>query len=104
KAWKEFFQDHDIMLCPVVQTVAFPHDQNPAITDRTLSVNGQAQLYMDIMVWIGLAGASYLPATVLPVGQTRTGLPIGIQIIAPYLEDRTSLDFAQHVEHLAGGF
>jgi amidase len=104
KSWHVIFKDHDIMLCPVVQTVAFPHDQNPAVTDRILTVNGKAQPYMDIMVWISLAGASYLPAVVVPVGQTKAGLPVGIQIIAPYLEDRTALDFARHVEQLTGGF
>jgi amidase len=104
RSWHDFFKDHDIMLCPVVQTVAFPHTQNAAATDRTLTVNGQEQPYMDIMVWISLAGASYLPAAVVPVGQTKAGLPIGIQIIAPYLEDRTALDFARHVEQLTGGF
>lgn len=104
QAWEAFFQDHDIMLCPVVQTLAFPKDENPAISDRILMVNGQPQPYMDIMVWAGVAGAAYLPAVVVPVGRSREGLPIGIQIIAPYLEDRTALDFARHVEQLMGGF
>lgn len=104
RAWAEFFRDYDIMLCPVVQTVAFPKDEHPAASDRILMINGQPQPYMDIMVWAGVAGATYLPAVVVPVGQTETGLPVGVQIIGPYLEDRTALDFAQHVERLMGGF
>lgn len=104
QAWEDFFQDYDILLCPVVQTLAFPKDEHPAISDRILTVNGQPQPYMDIMAWAGVAGAAYLPAVVVPVGQSRAGLPIGIQIIAPYLEDRTALDFARHVEQLMGGF
>jgi len=104
QSWRKFFENYDIMLCPVVQTLAFPHDHDPAITDRTLTVNGKKQPYMDIMVWISLAGASYLPAAVVPVGLSKSGLPIGIQIIAPYLEDRTALKFARHLEELTGGF
>lgn len=104
QAWANFFQDYDIMLCPVVQTTAFPKDENPAISDRVLMVNGKPQPYMDILVWAGVAGVAYLPAVVVPIGQSREGLPIGIQIIAPYLEDRSALDFARHIEQLMGGF
>ena len=104
RTWEDFFQDYDILLCPVVQTLAFPKDENPAISDRILTVNGKPQPYMDIMVWAGVAGVAYLPSVVIPVGRSREGLPIGIQIIAPYLEDRTALAFARHLERLLGGF
>lgn len=104
KAWEVFFRQYDLMLCPVVQTPAFPKNEHPAISDRILLVNGKPQPYMDIMVWVGLAGAAYLPAAVVPVGRTSDGLPIGIQIIGPYLEDRTVLELARHIERLLGGF
>jgi len=35
-----------------------------------------------------------LPATAVPIGQTDGGLPIGAQVIGPYLEDRTTIRFA----------
>ena len=44
------------------------------------------------------------PATAFPVGLTRGGLPIGLQAIGPYLEDRTPLGFAALAEHEFGGF
>ncbi len=53
---------------------------------------------------MGLAGVSYLSATVLPVGLTREGLPVGLQIAGPYLEDKTTLAIAREVERLLGGF
>jgi amidase len=31
-------------------------------------------------------------------------LPVGIQIVGPYLEDRTPLAFAAQLESLLGGF
>src|SRR5690606_23237067 len=67
RTWEDFFQDYDILLCPVVQTLAFPKDENPAISDRILTVNGKPQPYMDIMVWAGVAGVAYLPSVVIPV-------------------------------------
>jgi amidase len=40
----------------------------------------------------------------VPVGRTAAGLPVGLQIVGPYLEDRTTLAMARHVEELLGGF
>jgi amidase len=31
-------------------------------------------------------------------------LPIGLQIVGPYLEDRTALDLAKRVSAVLGGF
>jgi amidase len=41
---------------------------------------------------------------VVPVGRTQQGLPVGMQIVGPYLEDRTKLAVARHIERLLGGF
>ena len=45
-----------------------------------------------------------LPATVAPLGRSREGLPFGVQIAGPYLEDRTTIGFAQLLEREFGGF
>jgi len=45
-----------------------------------------------------------LPGTVAPVGRTRSGLPVGIQIVGPYLEDRTPLDVAKRMAEVIGGY
>ncbi len=39
-----------------------------------------------------------------PVGRTPDGLPVGIQIIAAHLEDRTAIDFARRLADEIGGF
>ena len=44
-----------------------------------------------------------LPATVVPVGMSDDGLPIGVQIVAPFIEDRTGLRVAALIEELVGG-
>ena len=46
----------------------------------------------------------HLPATVAPIGQTPGGLPVGAQIIGPYLEDRTTIEFAGLLGDVIGGF
>ncbi|MEC7383612.1 MAG: amidase family protein, partial [Actinomycetota bacterium] len=71
--------------------------------DRTVMIDGVQRPYTDLFTWIGPAGVAYLPATVVPVGMSSAGLPIGVQIVAPYLEDRTAMHFAKLVSELCGG-
>jgi amidase len=40
----------------------------------------------------------------MPIGRSDDGLPIGMQIIGPHLEDRTTIAFAELVEREFGGF
>ncbi len=103
-AWAELFREHDVLLAPVTHAPPFPHDHSNPQYHRSLTVNGQRRPYMDLVVWAGLAGVVYLPVTVVPLGLNRDGLPIGVQIIGPHLEDRTTLAFARELERLLGGF
>jgi amidase len=103
-AWAEFFTEFDAFLCPVVCCAAPPHDQSPDMAARVIQVNGQTRPYWDQVCWIAYAGAAELPAVSAPVGNTAGGLPVGIQIIGPYLEDRTAIDMARRVTDVVGGF
>ena len=103
--WAELFERYDALLCPVFPTPAFPHDQSPDFGRRTLSVNGVPQPYLGTLLgWPALAGLSSLPGTSAPVGFTREGLPAGIQVVGPYLEDRTAIHVAKLVAEVAGGY
>ena len=42
--------------------------------------------------------------TAIPIDRSETGLPIGVQIVGPYLEDRTTIAFAELIEREFGGF
>jgi len=104
--WRAFFADYDLLICPIFPCVAFPHDPSGnghmAQYDRRLIVNGKPIPYLDGLKWPGLATLSELPATAVPTGILADGLPTGVQIIAPYLEDRTTLRFAQLLERELG--
>ena len=100
----EFFKTHDALLMPVVPVAAIPHDHTEPVSGRTITVDGRPRSYYDLLGWIALASMAYLPATVAPVGRTRHGLPVGMQIVGPYLEDRTTIDIARHVADVVGGF
>ena len=96
--WTKFFEDHDVLFCPCTSVPAFEHDHEPDMLERTLTINGEERPYMDLIGWAGITLNSYLPATAVPVGQSRDGLPIGMQVVAPYLEDKTSLAVAKMLE------
>lgn len=98
-----FFRRFDVLLCPVCPVVAFPHDERPQ-DERTILVDGRERPYSHLGSWISPAGVAYLPATAAPVGRTRAGLPVGVQIVGPYLEDRTPIDVARRLAELLGGY
>ncbi len=104
RQWARLFEAFDVVLTPVHATPAFPHDDEPDMNKRTLTINGKPTPYFAAAAWAGPATVSNLPATVIPLGQTRGGLPFGAQVIGPYLEDRTTIGFAGLAEREFGGF
>lgn len=102
--WADFFTEFDVFLCPAVPVTAFSHDHSPFF-DRTLTVNQDSKPYADTLLgWAGLTCVAYLPATIAPIGLAKNGLPVGLQIVGPYLEDKTSIHFAGLLEETLGGF
>ena len=101
--WHAFFGEYDVLLTPVTSVCAPPHDHSTDLLARTIVVNGETRWYWEQIAWAGLVGMAYLPATVAPVG-IANGLPVGVQIIGPYLEDRTPIDFAARLGEVIGGF
>jgi amidase len=102
--WAELFETFDVVLTPVHGAPAFPHDDEPDIEKRVLTINGAEVSYFAPAVWSGLATLGNLPSTAIPVGLTKSGLPFGAQVIGPYLEDWTTIGFAELVEREFGGF
>jgi amidase len=103
RRWEEFFQKWDAMLLPVMPCPAIPHDHSDPQAARLARVGDEQRPYWDLVSWMAPAGACYLPVTVVPVGQLSSGLPVGIQIVGPYLHDRTTLDIAKHLLGMVGG-
>jgi amidase len=108
-AWRRFFERYDLILCPVMPTVAFPHDHSGdgpgpvAQYLRTTLVDGATVPYMNGLQWPGLATVANLPATAIPTGRTVDGMPAGLQAVGPFAEDRTPVRFATLAERALGG-
>jgi len=102
--WEEYFRDHDVFLMPVAFVTAFPHDHSEPMEQRRLDTPEGKRPYFDITPWIASATLTGCPATIAPAGRTAAGLPVGIQIMGPYLEDATPIEFARMMADLVGGF
>ena len=103
KAWAHFFEDFDLLLCPAAASTAFVHDHEGERADRTIDIDGAQEPVVDQLFWAGWSCSVYLPSTVAPVGLVDD-LPVGLQIVAPHLHDRRSIQFASLVERELGGF
>jgi amidase len=108
-SWRTFFREWDVLLAPAFPGPAFPHvdmpwPPTPASIRDTMEVNGRPVLYELGLVYPAVSTVAGQPATAFPVGRTRGGLPIGLQAIGPYLEDRTPIRFAALVAGEWGGF
>jgi amidase len=102
--WAQFFDTYDAVLMAVIPVAAFPHDQQSNFHKRALTVKGEARPYLDLVSWAGLPLVSYLPSTAVPVSRTKASLPVGVQIVGPYLEDFTTIAIASMLERELGGF
>jgi Asp-tRNA(Asn)/Glu-tRNA(Gln) amidotransferase A subunit family amidase len=76
-------EKHPILLCPAAAIPAFRHGE------RSWQIGDKTVLYLDAWSyteWFNLLGN---PAAVVPVSQSRAGLPIGVQIVGrPWQEEQ----------------
>jgi len=108
-AWRAFFRDWDVLLAPAINVLAYPHIDRAWPADDsdltlTLTVNGRSVPYRDGLAYPAVSTVAGQPATAFPVGRSRAGLPVGLQAIGPYLEDRTPIRFAALLAQEIGGF
>jgi amidase len=105
QAWQEAFRDIDVFLMPNMSVTAFPHDHSePADRRQIMTSRGPVDYKHTCYFWISFANLTGLPATAAPVGIAQNGLPVDIQILGPFAEDSTPIDFAVKLAELIGGF
>ncbi len=103
--WRALFAEVDVVLSPTMPVTAFAHDHSEQQEARRLEIDGKPFPYIDVgLVWAAPATSSGLPAAVVPIDRGDSPLPIGVQIVGPYLEDHTVLAFAALLEREFGGF
>ena len=102
--WQEYFRNIDAFLLPVLPVPAFPHDHSEQ-SRRTLNTpEGPRPYWQALFGYMSVGNLTGCPATVAPAGKTEEGLPVGIQILGPYLEDATPIRLARLLAKENGGF
>ncbi len=88
-----FFTSWDLLLCPTTACVAWPADLlDPA------TVGGRPAAHRDHAAFTPLFNHARTPAISIPCGAGADGLPVGLQVIGPWLSDRTLLEAASWIE------
>lgn len=101
-AWADLFGDYDVVLAPVMPVAAFPHDTDRPFDERMLDVDGIAVPHNRAAAWVCAIGVMLLPVVTLPVGLTEAGLPVGVQVVGPFLSDLWLLRIAELLDAAAG--
>ena len=92
-----FFESYDVLVLPTSQVPPFPADQ-----EFPRDINGRPMAtYLDWMRSAYVITVTGCPAISLPAGETADGLPIGVQVVAPFGADRRLLEVAAAFEQLA---
>ncbi|MFC5723938.1 amidase [Streptomyces gamaensis] len=98
--WADYFTRHDVLITPAAPTAAVPDQSAVPLPDRFITVDGERHGYWKQTTWANLTGHVALPSAVVPAGRTADGLPLGVQVVGPYLADRTVLAVAEHLSRL----
>jgi amidase len=101
-AWARLFDQYDVVLAPVMPTTAFDHDTERPMIERMLDIDGVAVPHFFAAAWCGAIGAMLLPVVTLPTGADHAGLPVGVQVVGPFLTDMRLLRIAELLDAAAG--
>jgi amidase len=101
-AWARLFERYDVVLAPVMPTTAFPHDTDRPLAERTVAADGTTISHQVAAAWVASIGTLLLPVVTLPTGLARDGLPVGVQVVGPFLADLRLLRIVQLLDTAAG--
>ena len=93
---ENFFKKHEFLICPSASVPPFSVDK-PFVTE----IDGhECETYID---WFSITFAITMtscPTLCIPCGFTKTGLPIGIQVVAPPRNEANLINFGHKLESI----
>ncbi|MGC5403964.1 amidase [Streptomyces sp. DT225] len=98
--WAQYFTQHDILITPAAPTAAVEDQTSIPVQQRSITVDGAKRSYYDQTTWLNLTSQVRLPSAIVPAGRTADGLPLSIQVVGPYLADRTVIAVAAHLAQM----
>jgi amidase len=91
-------EEYPVLLCPVAAVPAFGHGE------RSWTIDGQTVSYAKAFVYCQIFNLLGNPSVVVPVGRSKDGLPIGVQIVGRPYEEMLILAVARKLEEALGGW
>jgi amidase len=108
---ERFLSEYDVFLCPVHTTAAYKHiypdryfgpfpfyNQDFLVDDKSLKYEFANGAYTSIF---NLTGN---PVVVMPVGYTKEGLPIGVQVVGQRWHDMELLNVSGQLDKIANAY
>ena len=101
RRWENFFTDYDFLICPVAFGPAYPRCK----TGSKIYYEGKEVVYINY-AWPFNAcfNASGHPSLAIPLGLSKEGLPLGIQVVTKYWNEPELLAFGKKLSAITPGF
>ncbi|WP_027056443.1 amidase [Mesorhizobium erdmanii] len=94
----EAIQPFDILLTPTMPTVALPHGTGTCTTNPTVSAKEHMDANEALYAYLGIFNVTGHPSVSLPLAQSHSGLPIGLQIVGRFGDEATLVRIARDLE------
>ncbi|HPI91748.1 MAG TPA: amidase [Deltaproteobacteria bacterium] len=110
-AMDAYLSDRDVLLCPVSCTAAYEHiapwryfGPYPAYKTQVM-VDGKPVNYLVAnMSYTSIFNLTGNPVVVIPIGYTKDGMPIGVQIVGRRWRDMELLSIAEQLDKVAAAY
>ncbi|MEO6608361.1 MAG: amidase family protein [Aestuariivirga sp.] len=94
----DFLGTYDLLLCPATIVPPFPVEERYVKSCAGV----EFETYVDWLLIVAVATLCACPALSMPCGFTSSGLPVGLQVIAPNRQEAKLLGMARWIEDALG--
>lgn len=108
---ERFLSGYDVFLCPVHTTVAYKHISpdryfgSVALYNHAFLVDDKSLKYeFANMAYTSIFNLTGNPVVVMPVGHTKEGLPIGVQVVGQRWHDMELLNVSGQLDKIANAY
>lgn len=98
RTMRAFFETYDLLLCPATIVPPFPVEQRYIADCDGVHFDN----YVECMTIVSAITLTASPAISIPCGFTATGLPVGLQVVAPGRGEAKLLAGARFIEQVLG--
>ena len=110
---ERFVGQYDAFLCPVTASSAFRHiapdgyvpPLNFPYYTKPVMIDDQPETYMAAnMAYTTIFNLTGNPVVIIPMGYSKEGMPIGVQIVGKHWRDMELLNVAKQIDGASGAF